>query len=113
MSHRRIAFAVGLAALVAFSGAAAAPERAIVVRNDSRRSIVAVYVTSSIDGWWDRDLLRGRRIDPNDSRRVRLRGADDGGCNFDVRLVDDRRRNHDYFGVDLCLSPLIVHGGRP
>ncbi len=75
-----------------------APERELTIQNESGRTIVELYASSTNDSNWGPDRLGNNTLPAGRSHRVRFgRTAD---CTFDVRVVyedggEEEARNHD------------------
>lgn len=94
-----------------------APERELMIQNQSSRTIVELYASSTRESEWGTDRLGSDTLAPGRSHRVRFgRTAD---CTFDIRVVYDDSSEEETRNHDVCRQRQIAFdgsratGGRP
>jgi S1-C subfamily serine protease len=87
--------------------------RRVVLTNSGRTVIREVYLTPVSDTHWGDDRL-GREIMPA-RFRLELRLPEEGGCNWDLRVVYEGGQSMERRDQDLCANPeqAIGRQGRP
>ncbi|MBP0465115.1 hypothetical protein J5Y09_14415 [Roseomonas sp. PWR1] len=100
MMHRRLLLACA-AGMLGFAGAAAAQstDPSFRLNNRSNQTIMEVYVSSSQDQNWGRDLLGANVLPPGQTFVVRL---PDGQCTNDIRIVIEGGRSIERMQVNTC-----------
>jgi hypothetical protein len=106
MTSRRALFGLGTIAsaaalLIGLAGAAQAQstDPSFRLNNRSNQTIMELYVSSSADSNWGRDLLGVNVLPPGQSFVVRL---PNGQCMNDVRIVIEGGRNIDRMQINTC-----------
>jgi hypothetical protein len=82
-------------------GPAAALDRLIELTNNTRMTIVEIYVAEVGSGRWQKDLLGDEILPPKNSLQVDL---DDGtgSCRFDLRVIYDDGTDRIRRNVNVC-----------
>jgi hypothetical protein len=79
----------------------------IEVVNHTNEPIEEVRISPQVDEAWGGDRLAGRTIQPGESARLPV-GDLKGDCYFDVRVGGASGAESDYFGLNLCSSPVVA-----
>ncbi len=102
MLHRRLLLACAAGALgLGFAGTAAAQstDPSFRLNNRSNQTIMEIYVSSSQDQNWGRDLLGANVLPPGQTFIVRL---PDGQCMNDIRIVVEGGRAIERMQINTC-----------
>lgn len=79
----------------------------IEVINHTSEPIEEVRISPQVDDAWGGDRLAGRIIQPGESARLPVSDLK-GDCYFDVRVGGASGTESDYFGLNLCSSPVVA-----